>query len=179
MNPGNDLCHLGSAGPKFYDNVEFWWDNVVYDEDVQTGMVLTADADHLTLTTYTTAGEVVDTFTLGHAQGLFELSSTDIQDKQWKGVGLLATEDAPRDITVIAAKYTEDESELLEVRIADVALERKGKEQYVAFDAPITFDSSNVLKVMIWDGLDTAQPVLYSQTLRKGMKGIRHRRTTL
>lgn len=172
MNQGTTFVTSGSAGPKFYDNVEFWWDNVVYDEDVQTGMVLTADADHLTLTTYTTAGEVVDTFTLGHAQGLFELSSTDIQDKQWKGVGLLATEDAREDITVIAAKYTEDESELLEVRIADVALERKGKEQYVAFDAPITFDSSNVLKVMIWDGLDTAQPVLYSQTLRKGMKGF-------
>lgn len=72
----------------------------------------------------------------------------------------------------MAAKYTEDESELLEVRAENVVLERRGKEQYIAFDTPITFDSSNVLKVMIWDGLDTAQPVLCSQTLRKGMKGF-------
>lgn len=102
---------------------------MVYDEDVQTGMVLSADQDSLTLTTYTTEGEVVDSFTLGHAQGLFELSSTDIQDKQWNGVGFLATEDAREDLTVIAAKYTEDESELLEFRAVDVTLERKGKEQ--------------------------------------------------
>ena len=69
---------------------------MVFDEDVQTGMVLSADADALTLTTYTAGGEVVDTFTLGHAEGLFEISSTDIKDKQWNGVGLLATEDVKR-----------------------------------------------------------------------------------
>ena len=172
MNQGTTFVTSGSAGPKFYDNEEFWWDHVVYDEDVQTGMVLSADQDSLTLTTYTTEGEVVDSFTLGHAQGLFELSSTDIQDKQWNGVGFLATEDAREDLTVIAAKYTEDESELLDFRAVDVTLERKGKEQYVSFATPITFDSSNVLKVMIWSGLDTAQPVLYAQTLRKGMKGF-------
>lgn len=172
MNQGTTFVTSGSAGPKFYENEEYWWDNVVFDEDVQTGMVLSADADALTLTTYTAGGEVVDTFTLGHAEGLFEISSTDIKDKQWNGVGLLATEDARETVTVMATKYTEDESELLEVRAENVVLERRGKEQYIAFDTPITFDSSNVLKVMIWDGLDTAQPVLCSQTLRKGMKGF-------
>ena len=67
MNQGTTFVTSGSAGPKFYENEEYWWDNVVFDEDVQTGMVLSADADALTLTTYTAGGEVVDTFTLGHA----------------------------------------------------------------------------------------------------------------
>lgn len=172
INQGTTYVTAGSAGPKFYDNMEFWWDNVVYDEDVQTGMVLSADADNLTLTTYTVSGEIVDTFTLGHAKGLFELSSSDIQGKQWKGLGFLSTADSRETITVVAAKYTEDESQLLEVRTKDVTLERKGKEQYIAFDTPMSFDSSNVLKVMVWEGLDTAQPLLKSQTLRKGMKGF-------
>lgn len=172
INQGTTFVTAGSAGPKFYDNVEFWWDNVVYDEDVQTGMVLTADTDNLTLTTYTISGEVVDTFTLGHAEGLFELSSTDIEDKEWKGVGFLSTADSRENVTILAAKYSEDESQLLEVRTEDVTLERKGKEQYIEFDTPITFDSSNVLKVMVWEGLDTSQPLLECQTLRKGMKGF-------
>ncbi|NLZ55911.1 MAG: metallophosphoesterase [Clostridiaceae bacterium] len=172
ISQGTTFVTAGSAGPKFYNNVEFWWDHVVYDEDVQTGMVLSADADSLTLTAYNVRGEVIDQFTLGHPRGLLEISSADIEDKQWKGIGLLATEDMPENVTVLAAKYTEDEGELLDIRVTNVSLLRHGREQYIPFATPMDFDSSNLLKVMVWESLGTARPLLPAKILRKGMKGF-------
>src|SRR5699024_9278324 len=36
---GTTFVTTGSAGPHFDENEEFWWDDVVYDEDRQTGLL--------------------------------------------------------------------------------------------------------------------------------------------
>ncbi|PAF11524.1 hypothetical protein CHH61_26850, partial [Shouchella clausii] len=49
MNLGTTFITMGSSGPKFYDNESYDWDNVVFDENVQTGVVLEASDEALTL----------------------------------------------------------------------------------------------------------------------------------
>ena len=64
---GTTFVTMGSSGPKFYENDPQWWDDIVYDDDTQTGLVLEAAGDELQARVYTIGGELVDEFAVDEA----------------------------------------------------------------------------------------------------------------
>ena len=49
---GTTYVTMGSSGPKFYENQEFWWDDVVYDDNLQVSAALEVTDAGLAMTTY-------------------------------------------------------------------------------------------------------------------------------
>ena len=168
---GTTFVTMGSAGPKFYDNTEHWWDDVVFDEDTQMGGVLQVTEEGLELTTRTIDGEVVDSFTVTEPSDHWEVSSTDIIDDQLPGVGLLSYPGSRDEVTVVAATYDRDQEQMNELRTVDVSLDHQGREQYVTFDSPLPVDTSETVRVFVWDGLDSGEPLAPAITVREGMDG--------
>jgi hypothetical protein len=64
MQLGTTFMTLGSSGPKFYENVSFPWDHIVFDKRVQTGAVLETNNETLTVKTYDRSGKIIDEFML-------------------------------------------------------------------------------------------------------------------
>lgn len=168
---GTTFVTLGSAGPKFYDNVVHWWDDVVFDEDAQMGTVLEATDAGLTLTTYTVDGREVDSYTVTKPTGHWRITSTDVADRRLDGVGVLSTEGAPASTTVVAATYDSTGRELRDLRTVDVTLDHQGSEQFATFATPLPVNPSDTLEVYAWDGLGSARPMTAPIVAREGIGG--------
>lgn len=162
---------MGSSGPKFYDNVEYWWDDVVDDRDVQMGSALQVTDDGLSMQTLTIDGEVVDEFTLEKPSGTWRMSSADIEDGLLSGLGFLSYEGAREDLTAVAATYDVTGEQLLESRVLDVTLDHSGGEQFIEFDEPMTVESDMSVRVYLWDSLAGGVPLETAHQLRTAVAG--------
>lgn len=168
---GTTFVTMGSSGPKFYDNQEFWWDDEVFDEDVQMGGVLQVTDAGLQLTTYTIDGRVVDEVTVTEPHGTWKVSSAAIEDRRLDGVGLLSYPGSRENLTVLAATYDNSQQEMLDVRTAEVTLDGRGREQFVPFDTPLDVRPSDTVKLFVWDSLAGGRPLEPVVTLREGLEG--------
>ena len=168
---GTTFITTGSAGPKFYDNQEHWWDGVVYDDDLQTGMALAVTDAGLQLAAYNSAGESIDEYTVTKPKGTWELSSARIVDDELAGVGFLSYPGALENLTVTAVAMDYAQEKTLAVRSADVTLNHAGTEQYVTFDTPLPVDPNNAVKLMVWDSLGNGRPLAPATVLREGVLG--------
>lgn len=168
---GTTYVTMGSSGPKFYENQEFWWDDVVYDENQQVSAALEVTDDGLAMTTYAVDGQVVDEFVAEQPEGIWDVSSADITNQRLDGVGLLSYPGARDSVTVAVAAYDYAEEELLELRVEDVELDHRGTEQFVAFDEPLDLPTSVTAKLFVWDELGSGVPLRDAVELRPGMLG--------
>ncbi|MEV5741261.1 metallophosphoesterase [Microbispora rosea] len=168
---GTTFVTMGSSGPKFYDNQKFWWDDKVFDEDVQMGGVLKVTDAGLRLSTYTIDGRLVDEVTVAKPHGSWKLSSAEIKDHELKGVGLLSSPGSLDKVTVVAATYDNAQQRMLDVRSVDVTLDHLGREQYVRFDTPLAVAPSSTVKLFTWDSLASGKPLQPAVTLREGLAG--------
>ncbi|WP_154402119.1 metallophosphoesterase [Ornithinimicrobium cavernae] len=169
---GTTFVTTGSAGPKFYANQVNWWDDVVYDEDLQTGMALEVTEAGLQLTAYNSAGDTIDDYTVSRPEGTWKLSSARIAGDQLAGVGFLSYPGADvEDLTVTAVAMDYAQEETLAVRSADVTLDESGTEQYVTFDAPLPVDPNNAVRLLVWDSLGNGRPLIPTTVLREGVLG--------
>lgn len=168
---GVTFVTMGSSGPKFYENTEHWWDDVVFDEDTQIGSVIEETEDGLQFTAYTIDGDVVDQFMLTKPTGAWRVTSTDLADKALPGVGILSYAGARDSVTVTAATFDSTQTRMLDVRTANVTLNHSGVEQFVTFDSPLPVGPSETLKLFIWDALIGGSPASPALTLREGLVG--------
>lgn len=168
---GTTFVTMGSAGPKFYDNVEYWWDDVVFDENTQVGSALEVVDGGLKMSTYTLDGRTVDSFTVRKPADYWKVSSADIVDRELPGVGLLSYEGSPETLTVTAASYDKSQQQMTAMRTAEVTLNHRGVEQFVEFDSPLAVNPSDTVRVFAWDGLDSGKPLTPAITVREGLAG--------
>lgn len=171
MNMGTTFVTIGSSGPKFYENQSFDWDNIVYDENDQTGMILETNDESLTLKVYNSKGAVIDELTLTPPENHMELTSLELEDGAFNGVGLLNYPGSAEDVTVIGAKYDQTGTKLLDVQMKEVELDGLGREQVILFDDPLAYNDQNTVKVFIWDNLKSQNQLLPSQLVREAMDG--------
>lgn len=162
---------MGSSGPKFYENVEYWWDDVVDDRDLQMGSALQVTDEGLSMQTLTIDGEVVDEFTIEKPAGVWRMSSADIVDGQLNGLGFLSYEGARDGLTAVAATYDVTGEQLLESRVAEIELDHSGGEQFVSFDEPMTVESDMSVRVYLWDSLASGVPLQPAEQLRTAVAG--------
>ncbi|GAA2907257.1 hypothetical protein JOD62_001200 [Microbacterium keratanolyticum] len=170
-NRGTTFVTMGSSGPKFYDNQVQSWDDTVYDVDTQTGLVLEAVDGELQARVYTIDGELVDEFAVSKPEAEFRVTSHDVVDGALAEVGVLSTEGARDDATLVAAAYDLSGEALLDVRTATVELDHRGTEQLVAFDSPLPVRSDSTVRLFVWDGLDTGRQLTAGILVREGMPG--------
>lgn len=171
MNLGTTFITMGSSGPKFYDNEVYEWDNVVYDEDVQTGMILEANESSLTIKAYNNAGTVIDEFTLTPPESHLELSSVDVEDGAFNGVGILNYPNSTDEVTVVGATYDATGTKLIDAQMKEVTLEGLGREQLISFDKPLVYNDQNIVKLFVLDNLTNQKPIFPSVTVREAMDG--------
>lgn len=167
---GTTFVTMGSSGPKFYENVPYWWDDVVFDEDVQMGGVVEVTDAGLELSVHTVDGRTVDTYTVKKPRGIWKLSSAAVEDRELPGVGLLSYPGSRDTVTVTAATYDNAQQQVIEMRSMEVRLDHTGVEQYVAFDEPLPVRPSDTLKVFVWDRLENGKP-LRPALVREGIAG--------
>ncbi|MGO1769298.1 MAG: CehA/McbA family metallohydrolase [Microbacterium sp.] len=168
---GTTFVTMGSSGPKFYDNDPQWWDDVVYDDDTQTGLVLEAADGELQARAYTIDGELVDEFAVSKPQAQLRVTSHDVVDGELSEIGLLSTDGAPDDATLVAASYDLDGKRMRDVRTVDVELDHRGVEQIARFDSPLPVASDSTVRLFVWDGLGTGRALLPQTLVREGMPG--------
>lgn len=168
---GTTFVTMGSSGPKFYENDPQWWDDIVYDDDTQTGLVLEAAGDELQARAYTIGGELVDEFAVAKPDAQLRVTSHEVVDGELSGVGMLSTDGAPEDATIVAAAYDLDEETLLDVRTTEVTLDHRGIEQVASFASPLPVASDSTVRVFVWDGLDSGRALLPQTLVREGMPG--------
>ncbi|GAB2480055.1 hypothetical protein GCM10027063_22610 [Promicromonospora xylanilytica] len=170
---GTTYVTLGSAGPKFYDNTAHWWDDVVFDEDTQVGTVMTADDDGLELTTYTLDGRVVDSHTVRKPTGEWALGSVEVdpRTRTVDGVGVRSFEGSRDSLAVAVGTYDADQERLRDLRVTQVELDHRGREQYVELDTPLPVDPSDTVKAFVWDSLAGGMPLRPAVTVREGIAG--------
>ncbi|MFG1750978.1 metallophosphoesterase [Streptosporangium sandarakinum] len=168
---GTTFVTMGSSGPKFYDNQRFWWDDKVFDENVQMGGVLKVTDAGLRLSTYTIDGRLVDEVTVAKPHGSWKVSSAGIENRELKGVGLLSSPGSLDKVTVMAAAYDSSQQRMIDVRTLDVALDHLGREQYVRFGTPLPVAPSSTVKLFTWDSLASGKPLRPAVTLREGLAG--------
>ena len=168
---GTTYVTMGSSGPKFYENQEFWWDDIVYDENLQVSAALEVTDEGLTMTTYSIDGEIVDEFVTQQPEGTWKLSSAKVDNQQLEGIGLLSYPGARESVTVSVAAYDYDEEELIDLRVEDIELDHRGTEQYVAFDETLDLPTHVTAKLFVWDELGSGVPLQEATELRLGMLG--------
>lgn len=170
---GTTYVTLGSAGPKFYDNTAHGWDDVVFDEDTQVGTVMEADDDGLELSTYTIDGRVVDSHTIRKAAGEWALGSVEIDTgtRTVDGVGVRSFEGSRDSLAVAVGTYDADQERLRGLRVEQLELDHRGREQYVEFDTPLPVDPSDTVKAFVWDSLAGGTPLQPGVTVREGITG--------
>ncbi|MCL2225058.1 MAG: metallophosphoesterase [Defluviitaleaceae bacterium] len=172
---GTNFVVAGSAGSGFYDNVVHSWDRVVFDENIQTGIILTASSQYLTLRAYTIDGDEVDEFTVyagGLLPGVLELTGADILGGYVVGAGVRSTPGAyPETVVLRVRKYDADRTVVQDYRSAQVELNFRGNDQFVQFATPMTFTPGNTLILQAL-GID-GQPIsgLDYIVLRRGLPG--------
>ena len=176
MNPeeealGTTFVTMGSSGPKFYDNTPYWWDDVVFDENVQMGGVLEITDEGLKMATYTVDGRLVDSYTVKKPTGTWRMGSIGFDDGTLNGVGFQSYPGSRDNLTVTAATYDSTQQKLVDVRTADVTLRHEGAEQFVSFDSPLPVSPSDTVKVFVWDSLGNGVPLQASVLVREGIEG--------
>lgn len=170
MNLGTTFITMGSAGPKFYENEKYDWDDIVFDENIQTGVVLEANEESLSFTSYASDGRVIDDFTLTPPENHLELTSVDADDDSLDGVGLLNYPGFQKHVTVVGEKYDQTGSRLLAKQVKKVKLEQLGREQVIKFDRPLEFTDQHTIKVRVYDH-NNKKELLPSVLVREGMDG--------
>ncbi|MGX1794130.1 metallophosphoesterase [Microbacterium sp. NPDC055312] len=168
---GTTFVTMGSSGPKFYDNQVQWWDDTVYDENIQTGLVLEAAGDKLQARVYTIDGELVDEFAVAEPEGLLRVTSHELGDGGLAEVGILSTTGAPADAVVVAAAYDLSGEALVDVRTADIEVRRTGTEQVVRFLSPLPVRSDTTVRLFVWDRLASGRVLTEPVLVREGMPG--------
>ncbi|MEU4575626.1 metallophosphoesterase [Nonomuraea sp. NPDC023979] len=168
---GTTFVTLGSSGPKFYDNQRFWWDDKVFDENVQMGAVLEATEAGLKLSAYTIDGRPVDEVTVTKPQGSWKVSAAEVENRELAGVGLLSYPGSLDKATVMAATYDNTHQRMIDVRTADVTFDHLGREQYVRFRTPLPVAPSATVKLYVWDSLASGRPLRPVMTVREGLAG--------
>ncbi|MTW84359.1 metallophosphoesterase [Virgibacillus dakarensis] len=171
MNLGTTYITMGSSGPKFYNNEIYDWDHVVYDEDKQTGAVLETEGDSLAFKAYNSEGKIVDEFTLTHPENYMELTSIDVENGKFKGIGILNYENTIEQVAVMGAVYDETGKKLIDSQVKVVNLEHLGREQVIIFDEPLIFDDHNTVKLFVWDNLKDRNEVFPTTIIREAMEG--------
>lgn len=172
ISQGTTFVTMGSAGAKFYENQEFWYDDVVDDEDVAMGGALQVTDDGLRLATYDINGDIVDDFTIPARTGGWYLSSVDSDVSSATGFGLVSYPGSRDTVTVVVASYSDsDQREMTSVRINDVTLDHRGTEQFIEFAEPMALDPQESLKVFVWDSRASAIPLTPAEVVRSGFKG--------
>ncbi|MBP1914982.1 hypothetical protein J2Z23_001937 [Lederbergia galactosidilyticus] len=169
MNLGTTFVTVGSAGTHFYGNKEFNWDHIVYDEKLQTGIILEADQDSLRLKAYNVKGEEIDQFTIKQPQDYLDLTSFEVDDTKFKGIGLLNYPGPIDKVVVVGEKYDYAGEKLLETQVKEMKLEHLGREQVILFDKPIPFEDQHMLKVTIYD--ENKKPLIPTRIVKEGMIG--------
>ncbi len=169
MNLGTTFVAVGSAGSSFYDNKEFDWDHIVYDDNLQTGIVLEADQDSLHLKAYNVKGEEIDQFTIKQPRDYIDLTSFEVEDEIFKGIGLLNYPGTSEMVVVEGEKYDYSGQELLETQVKEIKLEHLGREQLILFDKPILFEDQHTLKVTVYD--KEGNPLIPTKIVKEGMMG--------
>jgi hypothetical protein len=144
---------------------------VVFDENVQTGVVLEASDESLTLKAYDSTGNPIDEFTLNEPEDHLELTSIDVDEVGLKGVGLLSYPGSEKKVTVVGAKYDQTGTKLLETQVKEVKMDHLGREQFIEFDEPLTFDDQNTVKLHVWDNMKDQNSILPSVLVREAMDG--------
>lgn len=166
---GTTFVTVGSAGPNFDENEEFWWDDVVYDEDLQTGMILDVTDAGLQLRAYNSNGEVVDELVIGKsASDEVRLSSAEVVDEEL-AVGLTGYVNSPDEVVVTAETRDATGQTVIESRTQTVTLAHDGGEQAVVFDQalPVERDQDAVVEVRDVDG----NVLVESVTVHEGFTG--------
>jgi len=174
-NHGTTFIVAGSAGSGFYNNVVHSWDQVVFDQNIQTGILLSATAENLTLRSYTISGDPVDTFTLTAGNlpyGVLEPTGADIIGNHVTGAGIRSTPGAniPESVTLRVTKYDADRENILDSRSVEVILNLRGNDQFYSFAAPMEFTLSHTLILEVLDST-TGAPILPYILLRQGLNG--------
>lgn len=168
---GTTFVTMGSSGPKFYENQVQWWDDTVFDDDTQTGLVLEAADGELQARVYTIDGDVVDEFAVSKPESMFRVTSHDVADGELAHVGVLSTDGAPDGATLVAAAYDLSGEELLDVRTVKVDLDHRGIEQLVSFDSPLPVRSDSTVRLYAWDALAAGNALTPGILVREGMPG--------
>ncbi|MGO1972135.1 MAG: metallophosphoesterase [Propionibacteriaceae bacterium] len=166
---GTTFVTAGSAGPEFDENEEFWWDDVVYDEDLQTGMIIDVTDEGLQLRAYNSLGDVVDELTIGKSQrDDVRLSSAEVIDGELK-VGVTGYANSPEKVVVIAETRDASGETVIDSRTQNVTLAHNGGEQAVTFDQPLSVeqDQDAVVEVRDADGNVLVEPT----TMHEGFAG--------
>jgi large repetitive protein len=171
MKLGTTFITMGSSGPKFYDNQSFEWDHIVYDENRQTGVVLEANDESLTFTVYNNEGEVIDDFTLTQPENYMKLTSLELEEGLFKGIGLLNYPGTAETIAVVGVKYDQSGTKLLDTQAKEVKLEGLGREQVIRFDEALSFNDQNTIKLFIYNNLTDKNPLLPTTIVREAMDG--------
>ncbi|MGP9539072.1 metallophosphoesterase [Brachybacterium sp. AOP43-C2-M15] len=148
---GTTFVTVGSAGPSFDDNKEFWWDDVVVDEDVQTGLILDVTDDGLRLRAFDATGGAIDELTIGTIRrDDVSLSSATVVDGE-VAIGLTGYADSPDEVVVVAETTDASGSTVIETRTQTVALAHTGGEQAVVFDEPLPVEHDQNAEVEVQD----------------------------
>ena len=169
---GVNYVALGTAGPKFEDDIAEPWDDTVFDEKTQTGMVLQATDAGLEIDSYAIDGRQIDHDVITQPTDYWKVTSSDIRDGKLRGIGITSypgAHDGP--VTVTAAVYDGSEQKLLDLRTTTVTLKEGNGEQLVRFDTPITLTASSRVKAFIWDGLGTGEPLKDGYVVQEGVAG--------
>ncbi|NGP44972.1 CehA/McbA family metallohydrolase [Bacillaceae bacterium SIJ1] len=170
MTLGTTFITMGSSGPKFYDNETYDWDHIVYDDDVQTGAVLEADDTSLTWKAYNNNGDVIDEFTLAPPKNHLELTSIDVEEGVFNGIGILNYPESVDDVAVMGAVYDQT-GELVASQTKEVALEHLGREQMIHFAEPLTFTDQQTVKLFVWDNVTDRNDIFPETVIRDAMDG--------
>jgi large repetitive protein len=169
---GVNYVALGASGPKFYDDRAEPWDDVVFDEKIQTGMVLQATDAGLEVDAYAIDGRQIDHHVITQPTGYWKVTSSDIRGGKLNGIGITSYPGAPDgDVTVTVGVYDATETTLLDLRTATVRLKQRGGEQLVRLDRPLALDTSTRVKAFVWDGLGTGRPLQPQYVVQEGLTG--------
>ncbi|MGO1972815.1 MAG: alkaline phosphatase [Propionibacteriaceae bacterium] len=166
---GTTFVTVGSAGPKFDENKEFWWDDVVYDEDTQTGAIVDVTDEGLQVRAYNSAGETIDELTIGKSQrDDVELSSAEVVEGELR-VGLTGYTNSPEKVVVKAETRDANGETVIETRTQEVTLAHNGGEQAVKFadPLPVAQDQDVVVEVLDLDG----NVLVEAATVHEGFTG--------
>lgn len=169
---GTTYVTLGSAGPKFYDNIVWPWDDVLFDENVQVGSVLEATDEGLRLSSYTLDGRTVDEVLVTQPEAHWAVTSADIRGGLLRGIGLTSyAESRSGPVTVTVGVYDAAQDELLDMRTVTVTLRQRGGEQLARFDTPIRIDPRTTIKAFTWDTLGGGEPLRAPYLIQEGIDG--------
>ena len=148
---GTTFVTVGSAGPSFDDNQKFWWDDVVFEEDVQTGLIIDATEGGLRLRAFDANGGSIDDLTIGMSErDDVRLSSAEVTDGELVA-GLIGYAGSPEQVVVTAETTDASGSTVIESRTATVTLTRTGGEQAVVFDSPLPVEQDHNATVEVQD----------------------------